>query len=307
MTAKTIWDHIVFLLTKYSAPFFQGTGVTLLLSLITVAVGVVLGTVVILLKKTKFTPISWLSRLFYGLWVWILRLFGTAPKHARGYYANWLYQHGYRAFFENLENSTASMLRAIGKGLDWLLRSIAKLVKTIVNNLIIWIAHGYVEIVRGTPILLQLYFFYFLLPMIFPDVLFFQSKFNCVAIALVFNSAAYVSEIIRSGIQAVDRGQSEAARSLGLNGAQTMIRIVLPQAVKNILPALGNEFVMVIKETSLASVFFVGDLMTQYKSLSGALAMVIEPLLIIGVIYFVLTFTLSKLIGLLERRLKASD
>lgn len=170
-----------------------------------------------------------------------------------------------------------------------------------------WLASAYIEVVRGTPLLLQLYFFYFFMPMMFSSIRIFDSAFFCVTLALVFNSAAYVSEIIRSGIQAVDKGQTEAARSLGLNGRQTMTRVVLPQAVKNILPALGNEFVTVIKESSLAQIFFVGDLMTQYKQLSGALAMVIEPLLIVGVVYFVLTFSLSKLLAVFERRLKASD
>jgi His/Glu/Gln/Arg/opine family amino acid ABC transporter permease subunit len=167
-----------------------------------------------------------------------------------------------------------------------------------------WLATGYIEVIRGTPLLLQLYFFYFLLPMLLPV---FDNKFLSIALALICNSAAYVSEIVRAGIQAVDKGQSEASRSLGLSKKQTMIKIVLPQAVKNILPALGNEFVMVIKETSLASTFFVGDLMTQHKTLSGALAMTIEPLIIIGLIYFFLTFTLSKIIAMLERRLQASD
>ncbi len=169
-----------------------------------------------------------------------------------------------------------------------------------------WLAGAYIEVLRGTPLLLQLYFFYFLLPQVFPDSALFQEKFFCIAIALIFNSSAYVSEIVRAGIQAVDRGQTEAARSLGLSGAQTMLHIVLPQAVRNILPALGNEFIAVIKETSIASTFFIGDLMTQYKTLSGALYMSLEPLIIVGVIYLFLTFTLSKVIGFLERRLRIS-
>lgn len=167
-----------------------------------------------------------------------------------------------------------------------------------------FLSGAYIEIVRGTPLLLQLYLFYFLLPDLFP---FLNDKFTCICIALVFNSAAYVSEIIRAGVQAVDRGQTEAARSLGMNGVQTMLRIVLPQAVKNILPALCNEFIMVIKETSLASTFLIGDIMTQYRNISAALYLVIEPLLIAGVIYFILTFSLSKLVGVFERRMKASD
>lgn len=168
-----------------------------------------------------------------------------------------------------------------------------------------FLASLYIEIIRGTPLLLQLYFFYFLLPMLIPALE--LNKFVCIAIALVFNSSGYVAEIIRAGIEAVDKGQTEAARSLGLNENQTMKKIIIPQAVKNILPALVNEFVMVIKETSLASTFFVGDLMTQYKVISGALYLVIEPLIIIGVIYLIVTYSLSKGAAIIERGLKVSE
>lgn len=155
------------------------------------------------------------------------------------------------------------------------------------------------------PLLLQLYFFYFMLPQFLPFLN--LSEFACVVIALVFNSIAYVAEIVRAGIDAVDRGQMEAARSLGLNSRQAMVRVILPQAVKNILPALCNEFVSVIKETSLASTFFIGDIMSQYKIINGFTFLIIEPLLIAGIIYFIITFVLSKGIAVLERRMKASD
>ncbi len=167
------------------------------------------------------------------------------------------------------------------------------------------IATAYTEIIRGTPLLLQLYFFAFLLPSLLPALE--LSNFFCICIALILNSAGYVSEIIRAGIQAVDNGQTEAARSLGLSARQTMSHIVFPQAIKNILPALCNEFVTVIKETSLASTFFIGDLMTSYNVIKGSMYLVLEPLMVVGVIYFVLTFTLSKAVAALERRLKASD
>lgn len=167
------------------------------------------------------------------------------------------------------------------------------------------IATIYVELIRGTPLLLQLYFFYFLLPMLIP-ALSINKNFSII-LALCLNSGAYVAEIIRAGISAVDKGQTEAARSLGLNGRQTMMKVIFPQAIKNILPALCNEFVSVIKETSLASTFFVGDLMTQYKTINGATYLSIEPLIVVGIIYFVLTFSLSKVIAVLERRLKTSD
>ena len=167
------------------------------------------------------------------------------------------------------------------------------------------IATVYTEIIRDTPLLLQLYFFYFLLPDLLPALR--LSKFTCIAIALIFNSGAYMSEIFRSGIQSIDRGQTEAARSLGLSASQTMTRIVLPQAFKNVLPAMCNEFVAITKETSLASTFYVGDLMTQYQTISGKTYLVLEPLIIIGVIYFVVTFTMSKFVALLEKKLKEGD
>lgn len=167
------------------------------------------------------------------------------------------------------------------------------------------IAVAYVEIIRGTPILLQLYFFYFMLPQWLPFLN--LSEFTCVLVACCVNSTAYVCEIVRAGIQAVDYGQTEAARSLGLNSRQTMIHIVIPQAVKNILPALCNEFIAIVKETSLASTFFIGELMTQFKTINGITFRVLEPLTIVGLIYFLVTFTLSKAIAVLERRMNASE
>lgn len=157
-----------------------------------------------------------------------------------------------------------------------------------------FISSVYVEVIRGTPILLQLYVFYFVLPNIFTFLK--LSQFMWVSIALCINSSAYVSEVIRAGIQAVDKGQTEAARSLGLNEGQTMIKIVLPQAVRNILPALGNEFIMMLKETSLASTFFLGDIMTSYQIVKGATFLTLEPLTIVAAIYLCVTYPLSKLV-----------
>ena len=168
-----------------------------------------------------------------------------------------------------------------------------------------WISSVYIEIIRGTPMLLQFYFFYFGLPMLIPALN--KQKFVCIAIALICNSAAYVSEVIRSGIQAVDPGQREAALSLGFSSSGAMWYVIMPQAIKNILPALGNEFIMIIKDTSLASTFFIGDLMTQYLLIKGATYLSIEPLVIAGVIYFIMTFALSKLFGHFEHKMQRSD
>lgn len=184
------------------------------------------------------------------------------------------------------------------------LGTIAAMLKMSKWKIIRFIASVYIEIIRGTPILLQLFIFVFALPKLIPIRL---DYFTWTAIALSINSGAYVSEVIRSGIQAVDKGQTEAARSLGLSESQTMLRIILPQAVRNILPALGNEFIMILKETSLASTFYVGDLMTQYHIISGATYQSFQCLIIIGIIYLCVTLPLSKLVAYFEKRMSTTS
>ena len=137
------------------------------------------------------------------------------------------------------------------------------------------VAEVYVEILRGTPVLLQLYFFWIGLPKIMPFEL---SDTQCIVVALIVSASAYISEIIRAGINAVDVGQWEAARSIGLSNTHVMTKIILPQAIKNILPALGNEFISTVKGTSLASVFFVGELMTSYKTVQSATFLSLQAL-----------------------------
>ena len=179
--------------------------------------------------------------------------------------------------------------------------ALMKMSKLKILNLIVNI---YIEIIRGTPILLQLYFFWIFLPKVVPLEL---TDTQCIVVALIVNSSAYVAEVIRSGIQAVDHGQTEAALSLGLSHRNMMMRIILPQAIKNILPALGNEFIVMIKETSMASVFFVPELTTSYKTVQSATFLAIPSLTISGMIYLALTFSLTRLLGVLERRLKSND
>lgn len=162
----------------------------------------------------------------------------------------------------------------------------------------------YISVLRGTPILLQLYFFWLLLPKVLPfDI----SDMACIIIALIINASSYVAEIVRAGIQAVDRGQVEAARSLGITAVNTMRTIVLPQAVKNILPALGNEYINMVKQTSLASVFFVPELMTSYKTVQSATFLAVPSLIIVGMIYFVLIKLLEQVLDLVERRLARNE
>ncbi len=228
MSIMTIFSNMVKVVSRYWGLLLEGTANTLLLSALTVAIGIVIGSLLALMRLSNFK---------------------------------------------------------IGK----------------VKPLSL-ISTAYTEIVRDTPLLVQLYFFYFLIPMMFPALE--LGKVFSVALALCLNSGAYVAEIIRAGISAVDKGQVEAARSLGLNYTQTLQKVVFPQAIRNILPALCNEFVSIVKESSLASTFFVGDLMTQYKTINGTMYLAIEPLIIVSIIYFVLGFVLSKGVAMVERRMK---
>ena len=166
------------------------------------------------------------------------------------------------------------------------------------------IIKAYVWVLRGTPALLQIYFFYFFVPKYIP---FEMSERACIILALVVNASAYVEEVIRAGIEAVDRGQTEAARSLGMTPRHTMFRIIMPQAIKNILPALGNEFIDMIKEASLASIFFIVEITSAFKTVQSATFITIPALMISGAEYLLLTTLLSQLMKLVEKRLKRND
>ena len=166
------------------------------------------------------------------------------------------------------------------------------------------IAVAYIEIIRGTPMILQIFIVYAgAEPLFGMDLSALQAAF----VAIALNSAAYVSEIVRAGIDAVDKGQMEAARSLGMKKSTALMLIVVPQAVRNILPAIGNEFVAVIKESSMASVVGVGELMYAAKIVQGSTYRSLEPLIVAAGFYFILTFTLGRVISLIERRMKVSD
>ena len=172
-----------------------------------------------------------------------------------------------------------------------------------------YIAVAIVEFVRGTPLMVQLMFIFYGLPMIgvtFPDISFIPnfSRFMAGVVAMSLNSSAYVSEIIRSGIQAVDPGQMEAARSIGFTYGESMRKVILPQAVKNILPALGNEFVTVIKESSIVSVIGIADLMFRTNDVIAVTYRSLQALLIAALLYIVMTFITGRLVSLAERKMK---
>ena len=176
-----------------------------------------------------------------------------------------------------------------------------------------WLAATYVEIFRATPLLVQLFIVYHVLLSgldlptwkLFGFIRF--ERFVPGVIALSLNSGAYLSEIIRSGIQSIDGGQTEAARSLGMTQWQNMQYIVLPQAIKNILPAIANEFVTIIKESSICYTIGVQEIMSAVANVKGATFSIGEPLIIAACVYFCLTFPTSKIIEHFERKMSRGD
>ncbi|NLK12170.1 MAG: ABC transporter substrate-binding protein/permease, partial [Candidatus Phytoplasma sp.] len=167
------------------------------------------------------------------------------------------------------------------------------------------IASVYVDIIRGTPMLVQAFLIYSLMPpkMIYIGKIDMTSLIPGI-LALVINCSAYISEIIRGGILSIDKGQTEAARSLGLSKTQTMRKVILPQAIKNILPSLGNEFVTIIKETSIFAFLGIAELMYQIGIIKSNSYNMTKAYLIAGLLYLILTIPLSKLMNYFERRLK---
>ena len=180
-------------------------------------------------------------------------------------------------------------------------------------NPLSFIATVYVEVFRATPMLVQLFMIYYVvfgdidLPSfkIFGTIRF--ERFLPGVIALSLNSGAYLSEIIRSGIQSIDGGQTEAARSLGLSQVQNMRFVILPQAIKNILPAIANEFVTIIKESAITYTIGVQDIMAMVQAIKSASYIIMEPLLVATALYFCLCFPLFKLIAYIERRMSRGD
>lgn len=173
-----------------------------------------------------------------------------------------------------------------------------KVILTILDK----IARIYLTIIRGTPMVVQLMIAYFV---IFVSVS--QHKVFVAILAFGINSGAYVAEIFRSGIMSIDGGQFEAGRSLGFNYAQTMLYIIIPQAFKNVLPALANEFIVLIKETSVAGYIGLQDLTKGGDVIRSRTFTAFMPLLAVAIIYLVIVMFFTRLVGILERRLRNSE
>jgi len=182
---------------------------------------------------------------------------------------------------------------------------VAVLNVTSINYKMKWLSslcNIYINVIRGTPVMVQLLIIY--------NLIFTSRDSNEILIGAVcfgINSGAYVSEIIRAGIDSIDKGQMEAGRSLGMSYVQTMVMIILPQAVRNILPALGNEFIILIKETSVASVIAITDLTQAAQYIGSRTWDILPPLIIVALFYLVIVMGLSKLLSIFERRLAKGD
>lgn len=259
-------------IVPYIDLFKNGAATTVLLALFTVVLGFILALVLAIMRMSNFRP--------------FLMLAHAAPK-AFGF------------FEKDMEGNKrdSGFLYHLGR-----------------FNPISLLATAYVEVIRSTPLLVQLWILYYgvftaiiSLPRFkFLGFIAFE-RFMPGAMALSLNSAAYLCEIIRSGLQSVDGGQSEAARSLGLKQGQTLRFIILPQALKNILPAIANEFVVIIKESAIAYTVGVVDIMAAVNAIKSANFIIMEPLLVATAIYFCLCFPTSKIIAYAERRMRRGD
>lgn len=207
----------------------------------------------------------------------------------------------YEFILEGLRNTLVIALGAVMIGI--FLGTVAAISRNIYENtghlrILHWISKSYVSIIRGTPSTLQLMIIYY--------VIFKQTDIHIILVGILafgLNSGAYVAEIIRAGINSIPKGQWEAGYSLGLSYGKVMRGIILPQAVKNILPALGNEFITLVKETSIGAYIGIVELTKASDIIASRTYDYFFPLILIAIIYFVITLCLSKLIGLMEKRL----
>ena len=207
-------------------------------------------------------------------------------------------KNGYVKVVQGLQNTL--LIAVVGMIIGVLIGTIIATVRVLLNA----VCSFYVGLFRGTPMVVQLLIFYYvMLPLM-------GIKLPGVRVAMVvfgLNSGAYISEIMRSGIQSVDPGQLEAGRAVGLGFGPAMIRIVIPQAVKNILPTLGNEFIALIKETSVVSFVGAADLYVAFNYIGSNSYEFMVPYLVMAAIYIVLVLVISILVKLMERSLKKSD
>lgn len=218
-----------------------------------------------------------------------------------GFYNAVIYDQRYLVYLDGLKVTILISLFAIAIGVGiGLLIAVIK-VSASENKILTvlkWICNVYITVIRGTPVMVQLLIIY--------NLVFTARDTNEIVVGAIcfgINSGAYVAEIIRAGIESIDKGQMEAGRSLGFNYIQTMRYIIVPQAIKNILPALSNEFIVLIKETSVAGIIAVTDLTKAAQYIGSTDYNILPPLYVAAACYLVIVLGLTKLQGLLERRL----
>ncbi|MBQ8969723.1 MAG: amino acid ABC transporter permease [Lachnospiraceae bacterium] len=224
---------------------------------------------------------------------------------AESFYQNFIEKDRYQYILDGVKNTLIMTFLAVLIGI--LIGFIIAVIRSTCDNtgklkVLNALAHVYLTVIRGTPVVLQLLITYFV---IFASVN--VSKMFVAVIAFGINSGAYVAEIIRSGINSVDTGQFEAGRSLGFSYYQTMVYFILPQAFKNVLPALGNEFIVLLKETSVAGYIAMQDLTKGADIIRSQTYSAFMPLLMAAGIYLVLVIIFDYLVKRLERRLRNSD
>ncbi len=221
----------------------------------------------------------------------------TAPSNIFSFF--WKY----RGFYADGVKYTL-LLSALGVLFGFLIGLLIALLRLSGVKILKWLAVAYTEVLRGTPMLVQLLIIHYGIATAF-DIKF--TVLQSGIITLSINSSAYLAEIFRAGIQGVDKGQMEAARSLGMPRGMAMRTIIIPQAIKSVLPAIGNEFVVIIKESSIVSFIGVADLMFQANAVRTLTYSGLYPLVIAAGIYLIMTLILSKLLNVFERRLSAGD
>mgnify|MGYP000986067426 FL=1 len=167
-----------------------------------------------------------------------------------------------------------------------------------------YLAVGYIDFIRGTPLLVQIFIIYYGLPPIIGTAI---QPYIAALIALSINSGAYVAEIVRAGIQSIEKGQTEAALSLGLSNTATMIHIILPQAYKRIIPPLGNEFIALLKDSSLVSAIALEELVRKAQIVSGRTFRPFEVWFVVAIMYLIMTLAVSRIVSILERRLRVGE
>ena len=232
---------------------------------------------------------------------------GNLEKKIETFIRIFIEQDGYKMALEGLKNTL--IIAVIGLIIGIVIGTLIATVRVLpkykrLPRVLNAICSFYVELFRGTPIVVQLLIFYYvLLPLLGIRI----PSLNVATLVFGLNSGAYISEIMRSGIQSVDPGQMEAGRAVGLSFGVTMMKIVIPQAIKNILPTLGNEFIALIKETSVVSFVGVTDLYKSFNTIGTNSYEFMVPYIAMALVYIVLVLIISLLIRLMERSLKKSD